>query len=655
VAVTLAFACNLDQTAPAPGVELDPLPTFAVAGAAGKGGSWETRARIPSGRVNMGAGVIPNVRGETVFYAVGGQSLNGAITNVVQAYNPISNTWAIKAPLPVRRVFANGTGVINGKLYLPGGYDRADQSGLLGITQRQLFVYDAATNAWSQKKMMPVSSAAGVSGVIAGRLYVLTGVKHECQDCPTITPRSLYRYDPASDTWNRLASAPNPHVGGVGGVINGKFYVAGGGAEFEGPTTRHLDVYDPATNTWTSKAPMPTTRDPGAAGAVVGERLYLTGAGTSIVEAYEPATDKWTRQADAPDPARWDQGAGTIRNDRGDEQMIVVGAPPEEPNGGPGDTWVHTPYQQKMAFTTNRDGNFEIYLMRADGRLQKNLSNNPGGSDFGQAWSPSGNKIAFQSDRAGNPEIYTMSVNGLDQVNLTNNRALDAAPRWSPDGGRIAFHSNRAGSFDIFVMRKDGTGQTRLTSAAGNDFNPRWSSDGTRIAFERTAEEPDSHTDIYVINANGTGETNLTNSPDANDNWPRWSADGRKIAFIHGGPEGGLDIYVMNADGTGKTNVSGNPAGFDQAPEWSPDGRRIAFERNGDIWVVNADGSNQIQLTNNSATEFIPHWSPDGSRIAFTRSVDASNTEIYVMWPDGSAQKNVTRRPSGEAEPAWLP
>ena len=652
VAGALALACEQQPTAPLPTAELDPIPTFAIA-ATDRSGTWETRAPMPSGRLNFGAGVIPNARGETIFYTISGQSgMGDATSNVVQAYNPISNTWANKARLPAHRAFPNGTGVMNGKLYLPGGFEGADQSGQLGASRRELFVYDAATNAWSQRRMMPVSSAGGVSAVINGQLYVLTGARSECRLCPVTNTRSLYRYNPATDIWNKLAGAPRPHVTGVGGVINGKFYVAGGG-EWEKPTT-HLDVYDPATNTWTSKASMPfRERQPGIAGAVVGEKLYVTGGGTNIVDAYDPATDKWTRQADAPDPARWDQVAGTIRNSRGDEQLIVAGAAPAEPHFGPGETWVYTPHQEKIAFITNRDGNSEIYLMRADGRLQKNLSNSPA-EDFGHDWSPSGNRIAFQSSRDGNAEIYTMSINGLDQVNLTRNPGLDGTPQWSPDGRKIAFHSNRNGSFDIFVMNRDGTGQTRLTSAAGNDFNPMWSPDGSRIVFSRHPEEPGSTGDVWVVNANGTGETNLTNSPDAEDSGPSWSPNGSKILFIRGAMDGSQKAHVMNPDGSGLTSLSGNVA-HEHAPEWSPDGRRIVLDRGRDIWVLNADGSNQRQLTNTAASEILPHWSPDGSRIAFVRSGSDGNTEIYVMWQDGNAQRNISRRPSGESQPLWQP
>ncbi len=127
-----------------------------------------------------------------------------------------------------------------------------------------------------------------------------------------------------------------------------------------------------------------------------------------------------------------------------------------------------------------------------------------------------------------------------------------------------------------------------------------------------------------------------------------------KIAFEsdRGGYWG---IYVMNADGSNQKNLTNNGA-YSSAPAWSPDGSQIAFMRinNGDIgiYVMNADGSNQRDLTTNSAFDVEPAWSPDGSRIAF-RSLRDGNAEIYVMNADGSNPTRLTTNPARDAQPAW--
>ena len=171
-------------------------------------------------------------------------------------------------------------------------------------------------------------------------------------------------------------------------------------------------------------------------------------------------------------------------------------------------------------------------------------------------------KLVFSSDRDGNSQLYVMNADGSNERRLTRNLAQDGLPSWSPDGERIAFVSNRDGNLEVYVMNADGTGQTRLTNEPASDQDPTWSPDGTKVAFWSLR---DGLAEVYVMNANGTGQTNLTNHPLA-DNLPTWSPDGTKIAF-ESSRDGNVEIYVMNADGTGQTNLTNNPA-HDLAPDW---------------------------------------------------------------------------------------
>ena len=164
-------------------------------------------------------------------------------------------------------------------------------------------------------------------------------------------------------------------------------------------------------------------------------------------------------------------------------------------------------------------------------------------------------RIAFASTGDGDWEIYVMNADGTGQTRLTVNTADDFSPAWSPDGGKIAFVSGRDGNFDIYVMNADGSGQTPLTNNPADEFDPDWSPDGIKIAFFSLRDDGDE--EIYVMTADGTGQTRLTTSI-ADENAPRWSPDSNKIAF-QTLRDGNYEIYVMNVDGTGQTNLPTTP------------------------------------------------------------------------------------------------
>lgn len=296
----------------------------ALAASLTAGGTWTTKAPMPTPRGDLAAGVRNNSLGQPVLYAIGGFDPGAGITRAVEAYNFATNQWSAKAKLPLALFHTNGIGVIGGKLYMSGGiFETADgRSGW----HPGLNVYDPATNSWTKKAEMPKRVAQGVTGVINGKLYVLSGT---CNNCgPDRVTRRLYRYDPATNLWTALAWAPNPHVMGAGAVINGKFYVAGGLLS-SGPSNK-LDVYDPATNRWTTRAPMPTPRY-GAAGAALQNKLFVIGRANADpgepqgqVEAYDPVTNTWSTKTPIPGAGRGELAAATVTY-QGQSHILAVG------------------------------------------------------------------------------------------------------------------------------------------------------------------------------------------------------------------------------------------------------------------------------------------------------------------------------------------
>ncbi len=185
-------------------------------------------------------------------------------------------------------------------------------------------------------------------------------------------------------------------------------------------------------------------------------------------------------------------------------------------------------------------------------------------------------QILFSSRRDGKAEIYIMNADGTGQTNLTNNPEWDAWPFWSPDGSKIAFESFRDGNFEIYIMNPDGTELKNLTNNPAGDRIGPWSPDGSKIAF---MSDRDGKRTIYVMNADGTAQTKLTDAP-VIDFVPAWSPDGRKIAFnrIVPGPgesshNGDEEIFVMNADGTGIMRLT-DSLGVDHAPIWRPHSKK---------------------------------------------------------------------------------
>src|SRR2546425_7471611 len=157
---------------------------------------------------------------------------------------------------------------------------------------------------------------------------------------------------------------------------------------------------------------------------------------------------------------------------------------------------------------------------------------------------------------------------------------------------------------------------------------------GQVLAF---ASDRQGFSNVFLMQENGSKQTQLTDVPGYNAR-PNWSHDGRRITFTACRvTDFSCDIYVMNADGSGQTNLTHNFS-TEQMSVWFPDDGRIAFvsDRDGSpqIYVMNADGSNPIRLTHDGAIDLLPSWSPDGTRIAFETNRDG-NGEVYVINADG--------------------
>jgi N-acetylneuraminic acid mutarotase len=243
------------------------------------GGTWQQGAPMPLARQELASGVLNGK-----LYVIGGYYLGFESTTSVQVYNPATDTWALAHSLP-HVVNHNSAAVAGGKLYSFGAGG--------GV-----FVYNSNNNSWGTVASSHyVHSDTAAVGVIDNKIYVAGGTG-------TPSQRELEVYDPVANRWTIKAPMSVPRNHTAGGVIDGKFYVVGGRAGANSKTA--LEVYNPQTNTWSTRAMMPTARS-GIAAAVVNDELWVFGGEEqgdlhAEVEVYNPVSNIWRRLPNMPLP-----------------------------------------------------------------------------------------------------------------------------------------------------------------------------------------------------------------------------------------------------------------------------------------------------------------------------------------------------------------
>lgn len=270
--------------------------------------------------------------------------------------------------------------------------------------------------------------------------------------------------------------------------------------------------------------------------------------------------------------------------------------------------------------------------------------------------SPDGSLVVFQSNRSGKMELYTMRSDGSDVKQLTRTDHDEGTPVWSPDGKQILYAVDMGnGNEEVFIMDADGTNVRRLTDHPASDGHPHWSPDGARIIFNSARTTPDLKEpwsrqwhEIFTMKTDGSDVRQLTHCKSI-CTYGVMSPDGRKIAYRKVTQTPGFnwdmtmgarnsEIFVADADGGNEVNVS-KSAAYDGWPMWSPDGQWLLFSTNrngkplvGELFVVRPDGTGLHQISTTKESLVQPSWSKDGKSIfASQYTLDEEAASIVVL------------------------
>ncbi len=218
---------------------------------------------------------------------------------------------------------------------------------------------------------------------------------------------------------------------------------------------------------------------------------------------------------------------------------------------------------------------------------------------------------------------------------------------------RLAYESKPGDNYEIYTIEYDGTDLANISNLAGGDMDPDWSPDGTRVAWVHYG----GNAEIYVANADGTGAHNASNYT-GDDRDPEWSPDGSQILF-RSDRDGRWDIFVMNADGSNQRKLTGARSCTSTASRWSPSGAKIGFicglDKQAELFMMNPDGSNTVRLTDDTDEDRAPDWSPDSTRIVYVRVPDDDDSEIWVVEVSSVTRTRLTTNEVDDFAPIFSP
>lgn len=281
-------------------------------------------------------------------------------------------------------------------------------------------------------------------------------------------------------------------------------------------------------------------------------------------------------------------------------------------------------------------------------------------------WTPASSDLLFSSNRDGDAEIFVLRAGETEWTNLTRHEDGDNWPVWSANGSRIAFQSRRSGNLDIWTMAADGTDLRQLTADPEPDYLPAWSPDGNSIVFtswRRDSADTSRAPRLYVMRADGTGAKRLAIPELGASAGATWSPDGRRLVYSRRLAGEGADLFVAEHDGSNERRLTrdGDAGVFMGTPVFSPDGRHIAcYSADGSrssLVLMKTDGSARRTVVA-EGSNWYPRWSPDGRWLVYTAASpggDGTDIDVFGVEVAGGAPERLAGSPKRESEGSWRP